>query len=148
MIENLIRAIIRLQNLDLEIEIFNKELALTPTEEDKKDLEEVRQSHLKEKETIRTQQIKDHSLLTRIERLQKRYNGNVVVPVIGNTCCGCRVTVSSQLMVVMHKNERLVYCENCGRILYVMDPLKMLVNEPPRPKSKRGRKPKYKLQTM
>ncbi|MFB3895841.1 MAG: zinc ribbon domain-containing protein [bacterium] len=147
-IQNLINSIIRLQNLDLEIEIFNKELALYPAEADKKDLEEVRQSHLKEREMIRTQQIKDIPLLSRIERLQKRYSGHAIVPVIENACHGCRVTVSTRLNVALQKCEQLVYCENCGRILYLMDPKKILIKEPPKPKSKRGRKPKYKHQSI
>jgi hypothetical protein len=147
-VEKLVSSIIRLQNLDLEIEIFNKELALYPAEADKKELEEVRQSHLKERETIRSQQIKEISLLSRIERLQKRYGGHAIVPVIENACHGCRVTVSTQLNVALQKCERLVYCENCGRILYLMDPKKILMKEPPKPKSKRGRKPKYKHQSI
>lgn len=146
--QELISSIIHLQNLDLEIEIFNKELALYPAESDKKELEEVRQSHLKEREMIRTQQIKDPTLLLRIERLQKRYNGHAIVPVMENACHGCRVTVSTRLNVALQKCEQLVYCENCGRILYLMDPKKILIKEPPKPKSKRGRKPKYKHQSV
>ena len=147
MTEELVSSIIHLQNLDLEIEIFNKELALVTTDDDKKVLEEVRESHLKERKTIRTQRIKEAALLSRIERLQKRYNGHAIVSVIGNTCHGCRVTVSTQLIVRLQKGEQLIYCENCGRILYLMDPKNILMKEPPKPKSKRGRKPKFKHQT-
>ncbi|MCX7918498.1 MAG: C4-type zinc ribbon domain-containing protein [bacterium] len=150
-IKTLLTAIIRLQNLDLEIEIFDKELALTSDETSRKELDEVRRSHLKEREqvqnVIRNNIINDLSLLSRIERLQKRYNGFAVVPVVENACYGCRVIVSSRLIVALQKAERLVYCENCGRILYLLDPQKMVIKEQPKPKSKRGRKPKYKTQT-
>ncbi|MDI6783759.1 MAG: C4-type zinc ribbon domain-containing protein, partial [bacterium] len=126
---------------------FNKELALVTAADDKKILDEVRQSHLKERETVRTQRIKEAALLSRIERLQKRYNGHAIVPAIDNACHGCRVIVSTQLIVRLQKGEQIIYCENCGRILYLMDPKNILIREPPKPKSKRGRKPKFKTQT-
>ena len=55
-------------------------------------------------------------LLNRYERLAKSY-GRAVVPVTGNLCLGCFVTLPTAYPSLKTKNT-LLTCENCGRILY------------------------------
>jgi predicted nucleic acid-binding Zn-ribbon protein len=55
-------------------------------------------------------------LLNRYERLAKSY-GRAIVPVIGNLCLGCFVTLPTSYPSLKSKNSFLS-CENCGRILY------------------------------
>jgi predicted nucleic acid-binding Zn-ribbon protein len=55
-------------------------------------------------------------LLNRYERLAKSY-GRAVVPVTGNLCLGCFVTLPTSYSSLKTKSS-LLTCENCGRILY------------------------------
>jgi predicted nucleic acid-binding Zn-ribbon protein len=55
-------------------------------------------------------------LLNRYERLAKSY-GRAVVPVTGNLCLGCFVTLPTSYPSLQTKNT-LLTCETCGRILY------------------------------
>ena len=55
-------------------------------------------------------------LLNRYERLAKSY-GRAVVPVTGNLCLGCFVTLPTSYPSLKSKDSFLT-CENCGRILY------------------------------
>ena len=55
-------------------------------------------------------------LLNRYERLAKSY-GRAVVPVTGNLCLGCFVTLPTSYPSLKTKHT-LLSCENCGRILY------------------------------
>ncbi len=43
--------------------------------------------------------------------------GHAVVPVIGNLCMGCFANIPSSFVSVTHENK-VLHCENCGRILY------------------------------
>jgi len=55
-------------------------------------------------------------LLNRYERLSKSY-GRAVVPVTGNLCLGCFVTLPTSYPSLKSKDSFLT-CQNCGRILY------------------------------
>lgn len=55
-------------------------------------------------------------LLNRYERVSKSY-GRAVVPVTGNLCLGCFVTLPTSYPSLKTKNSFLT-CESCGRILY------------------------------
>ncbi len=49
-------------------------------------------------------------------RLTQRF-GHAVVPVINNLCTGCFANIPSSFVSVTHENK-VLSCENCGRILY------------------------------
>jgi predicted nucleic acid-binding Zn-ribbon protein len=55
-------------------------------------------------------------LLNRYERLSKSY-GRAVVPVTGNLCLGCFITLPTSYPSLKSKDSFLT-CQNCGRILY------------------------------
>jgi len=55
-------------------------------------------------------------LLNRYERVSRSYD-RAVVPVTGNLCLGCFVTLPTSYQSLQSKNSILT-CENCGRILY------------------------------
>jgi predicted nucleic acid-binding Zn-ribbon protein len=55
-------------------------------------------------------------LLSRYERLSKSY-GRAVVPVTGNLCLGCFMTLPTSYPSLKSKDSFLT-CQNCGRILY------------------------------
>lgn len=55
-------------------------------------------------------------LLNRYERVSKNYD-RAIVPVSGNLCLGCFVTLPTSYSSLESKDAMLT-CENCGRILY------------------------------
>jgi len=44
---------------------------------------------------------------------------DVVVPVRGQSCDGCKLQLSTQLLQEVRAGNTLVYCEHCSRILYM-----------------------------
>lgn len=55
-------------------------------------------------------------LLNRYERVAKFYE-RAIVPVTGNLCLGCFVTLPTSYQSMQNKDSILT-CESCGRILY------------------------------
>ena len=55
-------------------------------------------------------------LLVRYERVAKNYE-RAIVPVTGNLCLGCFVTLPTSYSS-LHTKDTILTCENCGRILY------------------------------
>ncbi|MBS4030235.1 MAG: hypothetical protein KGZ63_02275 [Clostridiales bacterium] len=48
---------------------------------------------------------------------RKRYNGRPLALVTGDTCSGCRVSISSRTKNFLCNPNAVVVCDNCGRIL-------------------------------
>ena len=48
-----------------------------------------------------------------------------LVPLEKGVCTGCRVRVSSMILDKIRKEEKIVYCDNCGRILYKVQEKKL-----------------------
>ncbi len=55
-------------------------------------------------------------LLTRYERIAKRL-GRAVVPITGDVCLGC-FTVIPTSYTSSENREKILQCENCGRMFY------------------------------
>jgi predicted nucleic acid-binding Zn-ribbon protein len=111
--EEQVKLLVALQDLDLMIK-------------DSKDADtssEMKQMGFKLDGMAELQQARDNlasrirpQLLNRYERLAKSY-GRAVVPVTGNLCLGCFVTLPTSYPSLKAK-ESFLTCENCGRILY------------------------------
>lgn len=52
------------------------------------------------------------------ERLLKNKRDRVVVPIEGRVCGGCHILLTAQHENLVRKEDRLVFCEHCSRILY------------------------------
>ncbi|UCH85375.1 MAG: hypothetical protein JSW50_06730 [Candidatus Latescibacterota bacterium] len=112
-IEEQIKLLVALQDLDLMI----KEARDTDMSSEMKQMgfkldgiAELQEARVNLAKRIKPQ------LLNRYERLAKSY-GRAVVPVTGNLCFGCFVTLPTSYPSLKTKNS-LLSCENCGRILY------------------------------
>ena len=59
--------------------------------------------------------------LQNYERIRSQYMGDSVVPVDSEhrSCTGCHMQIRPQVMVELHKGDKLVNCPGCGRILYI-----------------------------
>lgn len=56
--------------------------------------------------------------LKRYENIKDNKGGLAVVNIDGNSCGGCHINVTPQLISEAMRDEELVICENCGRIIY------------------------------
>ena len=58
-------------------------------------------------------------LAAQYQRLLARYRGTaVVVPVRGEICAGCHLSLTPQCFQEVRQNLGIIPCERCGRILY------------------------------
>lgn len=69
------------------------------------------------------------------ERINRRWPGNALVPVRlpapgsepakgqGASCSGCNFRLLGQELVELRKGDELLNCDNCGRILYIENPI-------------------------
>ncbi|HET6495737.1 MAG TPA: C4-type zinc ribbon domain-containing protein [Thermoleophilia bacterium] len=64
-------------------------------------------------------QLVEPRALRLFERIFKNKQGAVVVPIGHRTCSGCHLAVTPQVENLARRNEAIVQCENCARILYV-----------------------------
>jgi len=69
------------------------------------------------------------SLLRRYERIREARGGSPLARIIEApggaevACSECHMTIRPQIIVEVHKQEELVSCESCGRILYIEEVL-------------------------
>ena len=60
----------------------------------------------------------ESSLLQQYLRLLKSRAGRAVAPIRDGSCEGCHVALTPQLYNEVRRNEEILTCERCGRILY------------------------------
>ncbi len=63
----------------------------------------------------------DVNYLARYDRILRHKGGIAIVPLQGNTCGGCFMLITSQMLNEIKMQEKLVECEMCSRILYLED---------------------------
>ncbi|QQY09417.1 MAG: hypothetical protein JMM76_01815 [Candidatus Xiphinematobacter sp.] len=61
----------------------------------------------------------DIDLLEQYSRLFKSKNGQAVVPMEHDVCSGCHMRATPQLIVLVKSEQSVVYCLQCGCILYL-----------------------------
>jgi len=60
------------------------------------------------------------SVLRTYKKLRTRYK-HVIVPVQDNVCLGCFAKLPTSYSMVGRKDNKIITCEQCGRILYWVD---------------------------
>lgn len=65
----------------------------------------------------------DPNSLARYERVLNRKDGIAIAPVQSNSCGGCNMAVTHQMLNAIKMYNHLVECEMCTRILYLEDDL-------------------------
>lgn len=71
----------------------------------------------------------DASARARYERLLKNKGGNVVVGIQHGVCGGCHMKFPIQLILSCKREEEIVTCPNCARILYYSPDMDLAVAE-------------------
>lgn len=74
------------------------------------------ESYLSERKTIEVTITAD--LLTRYERVRKFRGGIGVSPATDYMCDGCKVRLRPQVFQEVHKNDQIIACDSCQRVLY------------------------------
>jgi uncharacterized protein len=59
-----------------------------------------------------------HDMLTLYDNLRPRRGGRAVAELDGDTCSACRVAVPPTKLEAARFGEELVYCGNCGRLVW------------------------------
>ncbi len=60
----------------------------------------------------------DKNILNTYERIRKVKNGVAIVAIRKRACGGCFKTLPPQKIQEVRRTDRIIACENCGRILY------------------------------
>ncbi len=83
----------------------------------------------REEITVEIKNIKEHKaellgdidaeLLKKYEKLNRWTKGSSIVPVKKDACYGCFMKLTPQILTLLEDTDELVYCPNCGRMLYM-----------------------------
>jgi predicted nucleic acid-binding Zn-ribbon protein len=57
-------------------------------------------------------------LLEQFKKLYHSKKGRAVVPIQQDSCSGCQISLSPQIVSAARSGDRIVACDHCGRILY------------------------------
>lgn len=92
-----------------------------------KQLQSLRQADVEERERLEKQRQTDAATLAAdvldlYERVRRARRGQAVAEVREGCCTACNVLLRPQLFNEVRGNEALLTCENCGRILYYVEP--------------------------
>ena len=79
----------------------------------------IEQKEIERKEVV--QQINDQSLVDRYNILWSDKNGEAIVEIETSTCSGCNLSLPSDIIYHLQKDDCLIFCPNCNRILVWKD---------------------------
>jgi hypothetical protein len=61
----------------------------------------------------------DPDLHDKYDRIFRNKPHRALVAVVNDSCQGCNMRLTAQILNDLHKDERILYCENCGRLIYL-----------------------------
>jgi len=81
------------------------------------------QSELKSKKEDRGKYASgvEKRLLAQYESIRKSKGGTAVVPINGQSCGGCKMSLPPNVINEVRRDHEIVYCVSCARILYIND---------------------------
>ena len=85
-------------------------------EDELKAMEEARKNIFLEKEKLVSDM--DTKIITFYEKIKRWAGDTAVVPVKKQACYGCFITINDRIYNEIVKNEEIMNCEHCGRIVY------------------------------
>ena len=57
------------------------------------------------------------------DRIRKKWNGAVIAEVTGGRCAACQLFLRPQHVQDLRKGDQLMFCEHCGRFIYMNVPV-------------------------
>jgi hypothetical protein len=100
----------QIETLQIELNERQEELDSVNKEHEE---EELRLRHEREKIVVRISKPD----LAQYERIRAAKEGKAVVPVKRNSCGGCFNRIPPQTLLELRRNEHMLVCERCGRII-------------------------------
>ncbi len=64
----------------------------------------------------------DKKILKKYEKINRWAKGTAIVPVMKDACYGCFMKLTPQVLALLEDTDEIVYCPNCGRMLYLEEP--------------------------
>ncbi len=117
-IENIEKELNEKKNEEKEKQAFLKELE----EKDKEQSNSIKAQYRKQKES--KQQLETQispQLLQKYSHLKKTKGSNIVAKVKGGVCLGCQVSLSSSTVGRLYTPGIILTCENCGKLIFLVD---------------------------
>jgi uncharacterized protein len=105
---------------EIEQELSRAKDRLEKTRKEVNQLGKVINENIEKKNKKRVEivnKITDHELLERYRMLRSEKEGKVVVEIDGPTCSGCNLSLPSDIIYHLQRDDLLITCPNCNRIL-------------------------------
>jgi predicted nucleic acid-binding Zn-ribbon protein len=61
--------------------------------------------------------------LSAYERIRKKWRGHTIAEAVGGRCSACQIVLRPQYVQDLKKGDQLMFCEICGRFLYINPPV-------------------------
>ncbi|MDI6642213.1 MAG: C4-type zinc ribbon domain-containing protein, partial [Elusimicrobiota bacterium] len=111
---------------EIEKTIKQKELeaenSIRTLEEKQKELET--QINIQQNEREKIVKIISDATIKKYEHIRKvKEDGVAIAPIEDTNCGNCRIKLTAQIINEVSKCDKLVYCDNCSRILYLSEPI-------------------------
>jgi uncharacterized protein len=105
---------------EIEQELSRAKDRLEKTRKEVNQLAKVINENIEKKNMKRVEivnKITDYELLERYRMLRSEKEGKVVVEIDGPTCSGCNLSLPSDIIYHLQRDDLLITCPNCNRIL-------------------------------
>jgi uncharacterized protein len=73
---------------------------------------------IKRDERLRLSKRIEAPLLTRYNRILSSKGDTAIASVAGGVCSGCRIKLPPQMIIEVKREDRIIECQSCGRILH------------------------------
>lgn len=114
-LQGVLRHLFWIQKMDLYLKVFEQEKEFV-SDEEKKIIDTIIESNEAAKQKIE-QQV-NPVILERFKNVQAKYDGVGIVKIENETCSGCNTILPATLINAVRQYNKVVQCENCGRILF------------------------------
>ncbi|HAF07520.1 MAG: C4-type zinc ribbon domain-containing protein [bacterium] len=108
--------LIQLSDLDTQLEELKSERIRSKEESIGFRVQAKENEIIKLRENIRNKI--DPELLNKYDKIQKRYKMRAVAQVNEGVCYGCFTALPTSYVAESDKNNKIITCPNCGRILF------------------------------
>jgi predicted nucleic acid-binding Zn-ribbon protein len=63
----------------------------------------------------------EETALRKYQRIIANKKENALVPIRNGNCAGCHMKVTAQTLVAIKADKELISCDNCGRLVYLLE---------------------------
>ncbi len=126
--DKMIELLEKIESTEQNIKRREKEVEIIKEDTQKK-IEELKKEEEKIKEEIKKREEKRKELVSLLpttyyniyEKIKKRRNGIAVAKIENDTCSICFNPIPPQTIIEIRRNEKIHYCDYCGRILVIIE---------------------------